>query len=223
MTLARSIALAVVVGALPSTALAQVREPEPIARFAADIRAALPRYPEDAATVTALGVTEDNMPKRGLGLSLGVHVYPIRMGRLVALGFGAELLTTSGSNTLDPTTEGGAAGPTVETRFSALTPQVSLNFGSRNGWSYLSAGLGRAQFTTELKNEPVADATSKPKVLNYGGGARWFAKEHLAFTFDIRFHRIDPQAAIAGTTTVNGRPAYAGRRLLVASAGISFK
>lgn len=220
----RAVVLAVLVtAALPSFATAQVRESEPIARFAADVRAVLPRYPEDAATQTALGVTEDNMPTRGLGFSLGAHVYPLRFGRSVALGFGAELVRTRGSNTLDPTTEGGAAGPTVETRFSAFTPQISLNFGSRNGWSYVSAGLGRAQFTTELQDDPVADAASNPRVLNYGGGARWFAKDHLAFTFDIRFHRIDPQEAVTGTATVNGRPAYGGRRLIVASAGISFK
>jgi hypothetical protein len=221
MTRARSVAVALLVtAALPSVALAQVRESEPIARFATDIRVALPRYPSDAATETTLGVTKENMPKRGLGFSVGAHVYPFRLGRSVAIGFGAELLTTRGRNTLDPTTEGGTPGPTVETRFSAFTPQVSLNFGTRRGWSYLSAGLGRAQFTTELQNDPVADATSKPRVLNYGGGARWFAAEHVAFTFDIRFHRIDPQDAIAG---INGRPAYAGRRLIVASAGVSFK
>jgi hypothetical protein len=224
MILARPVVLALTVTAsLPSLALAQVRESDPIARFAADIRAVLPRYPTDTATQDALGVTKENMPERGLGVSFGAHVYPLRLGRHVALGLGAELIRTSGSKTLEPTTEGGTVGPTVKTRFSAFTPQVSLNFGTRNGWSYVSAGLGRASFTTELDNDPVAEATSNPRVLNYGGGARWFAKEHLAFTFDIRFHRIDPQEAIAGTTTINGRPAYARRRLFLASAGMSFK
>jgi hypothetical protein len=156
------------------------------------------------------------MPTRGLGLSVGANVYPIRLGK-VAIGVGAELVTTRGKNTLEPAEEGGEEGPTVKTSFSAFSPNVSLNFGSRNGWSYVSAGLGRAQFTTELEDDPVSEATSKPRVLHYGGGARWFAQEHLAFTFDIRFYRIDAQTA---TTT---RPAYGGRRLLVASAGISFK
>jgi hypothetical protein len=53
--------------------------------------------------------------------------------------------------------------------------------------------------------------------LNYGGGARWFAKEHLAFTFDIRFYRLDAQDAAAG------RPAYGARKITVLSAGISVK
>jgi hypothetical protein len=156
------------------------------------------------------------MPKRGLGLSLGAHVYPFRLGK-VAFGFGAELLTTRGSETLEPAEEGGEEGPTVKTRFSAFSPQISLNFGTRQGWSYVSAGLGRAQFTTEREDAPVGDASSKPRVLNYGGGARWFAKEHLAFTFDLRFYRLDAQAA------ATNRPAYGKRRLIVASAGISLK
>jgi hypothetical protein len=230
MTYVRIVTVAVALAAaLPSIALAQSREPEPFAKFAADIRGVLPKYPADPDTVKALAVTKENMPTRGLGLSLGANVYPFRVGK-VGIGFGAELLTTRGSNTLDTTTAGSTTtttGPTVKTRFSAFAPNASVNFGSRKGWSYLSGGLGRAQFTTELESKPVGDATSKPKVIHYGGGARWFAQDHVAFTFDIRFYRIDPQAATTPptppTSTVSSRPAYGGRRLLVASAGISFK
>ena len=57
----------------------------------------------------------------------------------------------------------------------------------------------------------------RTRAINYGGGARWFAKEHIAFTFDLRFYRIDAQEAD------HGRPAYGGRRLMVFSAGISVK
>jgi hypothetical protein len=205
---------AIVAGA--QVAMAQQREKEPIGKFVADVRAAMPRFPDDPSTVSALGVTADNMPGRGFGLSLGAHVYPFRLGK-VTFGFGGEFLNSHASNTLEPTTSGGTAGPTVETRFTAFSPQMSLNFGSRMGWSYLSVGLGRASFTTERKDAPVADATSNPRALNYGGGARWFAKEHLAFTFDIRFYRLDPQDA------VTGRPAYGGRKITVLSAGVSVK
>jgi hypothetical protein len=197
-------------------AAAQEPEKEPIGRFAVDARVALPRFPEDAATVTALAVTKENMPTRGLGLAAGVHFYPARMGR-VALGIGGEWLISRGSKTLDPVEEGGVSGPTVTTRFSALSPQVSLNFGGRDGWSYVSGGIGWVTFTTEREEAPVADAPGRTRAINYGGGARWFAKEHLAFTFDLRFYRIDPQDA------VTGRPAYGGRRLMVFSAGISVK
>ena len=113
---------------------------EPIGRFAADVRVALPRYPDDGATASALAVTEENLPSRGLGVAAGVNVYPLRMGR-VALGLGGEwLLFSKGSKSLDPETEGGARSPTVQTQFSVLSPQVSLNFGGRDGWSYVSGG-----------------------------------------------------------------------------------
>jgi hypothetical protein len=98
-----------------------------------------------------------------------------------------------------------------------LSPQISLNFGGRDGWSYVSGGIGLASFTTEREDAPVADADGRTRSLNYGGGARWFAKEHLAFCFDLRFYKINPQDA------TTGRPAYGGRRMMVFSAGISLK
>jgi hypothetical protein len=94
---------------------------------------------------------------------------------------------------------------------------VSLNFGSRRGWSYLSAGIGWVDFTTELEEFPVAESDARTGAFNYGGGARWFAKEHLAFCFDVRFYQIDAQEASAG------RPPYPGIRFMVLSAGISVK
>jgi hypothetical protein len=208
-------AIAAVVALAPGAA-AQEREKEPIGRFVADVRVALPRFPDDAPTATALGVTAEHLPSRGLGLAAGVHIYPVRLGR-VALGLGGEWVISRGTRTLDPETEGAVSGPPVRTGFSALSPQVSLNFGGRNGWSYLSGGIGWAGFTTELEAAPVADASGRTRAINYGGGARWFAQEHLAFTFDLRFYRINPQDAGAL------RPAYGGRRMMVFSAGISLK
>jgi hypothetical protein len=209
-------AMAVAMATLAPGAAAQEPEKEPIGRFAADARIALPRFPEDAATATALGVTAENLPSRGLGLAAGVTFYPAHLGR-VALGVGGEWLLSRGSKALDPEEEGGVSGPTVTTRFSALSPQVSLNFGGRSGWSYVSGGIGWVTYTTELDDAPVADAIGHTRAINYGGGARWFAKEHVAFTFDLRFYRIDPQEATAG------RPAYGGSRMMVFSAGISLK
>jgi hypothetical protein len=212
------LAMAAALAGLAPAAGAQEPEKEPIGRFAADARVALPRYPDDPETAAALGVTIDNLPSRGLGFAAGATVYPLRFGRSVALGLGGEwLVFSSGSKSLDPETEGGASSPTVTTHFSVLSPQISLNFGGRDGWSYLSGGIGWAAFTTELEASPVADADGSARTINYGGGARWFATAHLAFTFDLRFYRIDPQEAAPG------RPAYAGRRMMVFSAGISVK
>ena len=206
----------VLVAGAADVAHAQEREPEPIGRFAADARVAIPNFPDDPEISTSLGVTAANMPGRGLGLSAGMHFYPARLGR-VTLGIGGELLITRAGRTLDPETEGGTPGPTVNGRFSAFSPQVSLNFGSARGWSYLSAGIGWGDLTIEREDMPVADADGRLRTLNYGGGARWFAKDHLAFTFDLRFHRYGAQEA------TTGRPAYPKGRMMILSAGISVK
>ncbi len=209
------VAMAMALGVPRATA--QEPEKEPIGRFAADVRIALPRFPDDASAATALGVTTEHLPSHGLGLAAGLNFYPARLGK-VTLGIGGEWLVFSrGTKTLDAETDGTASGPAVTTEFSVLSPQISLNFGSRNGWSYLSGGIGWAAFTTELKELPVADSDGRTGSFNYGGGARWFAKEHLAFAFDLRFYKINAQDA------TSGRPAYGGRRMMVFSAGVSVK
>jgi len=199
---------------LPVVSLAQT--PEPIGPVAIDARVALPRFKENADVASALGVSTTNMPGRGLGLAGGVHWYPVRMGR-VTLGLGGEILFSGASNTLEAEDDTGVDGPTVQTHFSTVSPQVSLNFGTGKGWSYLSGGLGWGSFTTEREDDPVAEADGSIRVLNYGGGARWFAKDHLAFTFDLRFYAINGQEA--GTA----RPAYPKVTLMIISAGVSFK
>jgi hypothetical protein len=213
--LGRAVLAFVLAVTIAPAAQAQERESEPISRFVVDARGALPRFPADPATASSIDVTTDNLPKRGLGFSLGAHVYPLR-GK-VTLGLGAEMLISHASRTLPAAEEGGADGPTVKARLSVFSPQMSLNFGSSRGWSYVSVGLGRANLTTEEETHPVVDASTKPRDLNYGGGARWFAQPHLAFTFDLRWHRVAAQDAIAG------RPAYGQTRIVVFSAGISVK
>ena len=189
---------------------------EPIGPFAVDARIALPRFKEDPNVPSALAVSSTNLPGRGLGLAGGAHWYPAHVGR-VTLGIGAEVIITRGSKTMEPETEGGAEGPTVDTKFSAFTPQLSLNFGTGRGWSYLTGGLGWGAFRTERASAPVGDADSSPRIMNYGGGARWFAREHLALALDLRFYVVSAQIAAAG------RPAYPAMTLMVVSGGVSFK
>jgi hypothetical protein len=201
--------------ALASPVLAQPAK-EPVGPLAADFRVALPRYKEDVTIASAIGVASTNLPTRGLGLAGGINWYPIRMGP-VTLGVGAEMLVSRGSRTPDPQDEDAAPGPTVKTRFSVLSPQVSLNFGTGRGWSYLSGGLGWGAFTSEREDDPVGDPSGRPRVLNYGGGARWFAREHLAFALDLRFYTVSAQEA------TTDRPPYPKMRMMVFSAGVAFK
>lgn len=200
--------------AVASSAQAQVNEP--IGWFAADVRGVLARFKEDPAIASPIGVTSVNLPTRGLGASAGVHVYPWRR-RSVAFGIGGEVLVARDSRTLEPATATAAEGPTVTTRMTSATPQISLNFGRANGWSYISGGIGWASFTSERTDRPVGDPEGRTRAMNYGGGARWFMKDHLALSVDLRFYTINAQAAAVA------RPAFPRMRLMVISVGAAFK
>lgn len=190
----------------------------PIGLFVVDVRGVMANLKPSNAIAANVGLTEaPQLPGRGLGFMVGAHVYPVR-GRRIALGVGADLLLRArGSKTQPAPSEDEPEGPTVVTRMTAVVPQVSLNFGKRNGWSYVSAGMGPSTLVTELADDPFPDAATKPRAINYGGGARWFAKPHLAFTFDVRFYAIRPQEATAD------RPGYPRRTITVLSAGISVR
>jgi hypothetical protein len=56
------------------------------------------------------------------------------------------------------------------------------------------------------------------KTLNWGGGARWFAKSHLAFSFDVRFYAINP-----GVSSLPGKNGSPRTTFIVIGAGISLK
>ncbi len=101
-------------------------------------------------------------------------------------------------------------------------PQLSLNFGSGRGWSYIGGGLA---FMKRATGDVDADVPDGPRLtgIHYGGGARWFMARHVAFSFDLRFYRIPEQAegtSADGSATVPFQPKS---RLFLASAGISFK
>ena len=197
----------------PGTARAQ-QEPGPPGPFAIDVRGALVRLKPSGTTAGAIGVPLASLPGLGLGVDLGAHWYVLRT-RKITLGVGASVVVSRGRKT--PTDdEGQATGPTMETRFISIAPQVSLNFGTSRGWSYLSGGLGRSVFDTRLAETPV-DNARKARTINYGGGARWFAKGHLAFALDLRFYGIDGQEA---TTSLVATDRVT---LMVFSLGVAFK
>lgn len=206
---------------VPTAAAAQDPTPplppmdDRIAPFVVDARITIPRFKASATVAESLGVTEEDLPGRGLGLIVGAHGYPVRV-RSFALGLGGELmLRARATKTMAPAVEDGPDGPTVVTRMTSISPQVSLNFGRRNGYSYLTGGFGLGSFTTEREDDPVGDAEGRPKVLNYGGGARWFTRQHLAFAIDLRFYKLGAQEE------ATERPAYPASTTMVFSLGIS--
>jgi hypothetical protein len=187
----------------------------PIPRFVVDARGSLARFKQDQAVAEALQVDAANLPTFGLGATVGAHVYVWRT-RWITFGLGAEAVFARDSASV-AVEEGEPEGPTVTTRLSGFAPQFSFNFGRDEGWSYISGGLGSARMTSERDDVPMTDTAPKTKMLNYGGGARFFNTPHLAFTFDIRFYSISPRDA---TTTV---PGYPRAKFMVLSAGVAYK
>ena len=208
--------LLLVVAVLFAAPLARAQTKEPIGPFAVDTRVGFPGFKETPEVATAIGVNTTDLPGRGLGLAFGAHWYPARKGA-VTLGLGGEIFLSRGSRNRQPTQQGGAEGPAVRTSFSSVAPQLSFNFGARRGWSYISGGIGWVSFTTEVEDKPLPDPESRTSGINYGGGARWFAKKHVALAIDLRFYAISAQEA--GRT----RPAFPRMTLVVFTAGASFK
>ena len=214
-----TLALAVLIASAPAPVAAQQDEPpqrRPIGRFAADVRGAMPRFKQDPVVAGTLGVTIENLPGRGLGLAAGAHVYPVRAGALT-IGLGGEILISRGSATLQPATENGPDGPTVKTRFSAVSPQLSFNFGASEGWSYISGGLGWSTFGVRLEEAVTPESEPRRKTINYGGGARWFTNKHVALSIDLRWYAVSPQLATAAA------PALPRMTVMVFSLGAGFK
>lgn len=217
----RAFVFAVACLAMANTSLAQPKEP--IGRFAADARIASAGLPVDEGWTPAVPTTTV-IPSRGLGGDFGAHVYVLRVRRAV-FGVGASLLAARATST--PTLVEGSTPtvntiPDVTTRVTALAPQVSLNFGHSLGWSYVSAGLGRAKVESQASLAGNS-TTFTPrdsgwvKALNWGGGARWFVNDRVGFGFDVRWHKLNPLPA---TNTGPGAPRVS---FLVAGAGVVLK
>ncbi|MBI4263095.1 MAG: hypothetical protein HY657_01855 [Acidobacteria bacterium] len=187
-----------------------------------DVRGTTVGLPQDTSFLTPVP-SGTVIPARAFGLDIGAHVYPLRLGA-ARLGLGANLLwarraTSPPTPTSTSTTTVTRTIPDVLAELRTLAPQVSVNFGTRDGWSYLSAGLGvmEVDVTRSGVGTRVSRDSGRLRSINVGGGARWFGNDHLAFGFDVRFHVIQAEA----------RPvplAQTPRTTLVsASAGISLR
>lgn len=212
--LARGFGAAVLVAAAARAATAQ--PVPPVGGFIVDVRGSVPFYPTEADVAEPRGLSTAELPPWGLGLEVGAHVYPLRWKGLV-LGLGASGLWTRRTRTPEAP-EGSTAdpGPAVTSRLTALSPQVSFNFGHRMGWSYISGGIGRATLRVSRDDRPE-EAGEAVKTINYGGGARWFTRDRLAVSLDVRLYAMNPQAATGRTA------GHARHTVVVLNAGLSFR
>jgi hypothetical protein len=194
---ARALRLAYLVLLLGSRAEAQSLNPGPPGPFVIDLRGATSGLPVDIAlypdhtgtttpptsttTTTSTEATSFNVPSRGWGFDVGAHVYPFSLGP-TRVGFGASFMEVRGTSA------------DAKLVMQVVAPQLSFNFGTSNGWSYLSAGIGPARLD--------ADRTFNTRAVNAGGGARWFLNNHFAVGFDIRVFQLAATGTFPKTTKV---------------------
>ena len=232
--------MAVAIAALlmSTPAAAQLSPPSTPGPYVIDIRAPMSGLPSTSGFHPRLPANT-LVPKRGFGLGVGGHVYVARLG-VSRVGVGVDALRVRGTavtpvtlstSTTESTTEAGTPSSSgaslsaasqidIAMSMTAIAPQLSFNFGTREGWSYLSGGYGIAQIRTEATGEQESPLTGRTTLvrddgrsasINYGGGARWFIRDRVAVGFDLRFHRI---------ATVGTRPVA---KLVVASVGLSVR
>jgi hypothetical protein len=193
-----------------STGSAQGLDPGPPGPYVVDARGVVGGLPN---ALPLLPATSDVVsPSRGLGAEVGAHVYPASLGP-ARLGVGASVLRVSGgASPLDTNSP-------IDTRMTLVAPQVSLNFGSDQGWSYVSGGYGWGQIRASFMAPGLgteADTGWGP-MLNYGAGARWFLNRHLAFGFDLRAYQFQARLLQAGRTVLTRTT------VVTASIGVSLR
>ncbi len=199
---------------LPAPALGQ--EPPPRIPIAAlDLHVTVPKFPNNPALAASRSMNVAELPGSGFGLHGVVTLYPLKW-RAVTFGIGGEV-TANRSRSSSPA--GNPALRGAEEKFLSAAPQLSFNFGSGRGWSYLSGGIGVSQWSLipDDRADPFPSDSERLKTINYGGGARWFAKPHLAFSFDVRFYAINPGSPYLGN------PGSPRTTLVIVGAGISLK
>ena len=204
---------------LTCSSRARAQEPPPrIGPFVVDLHGTFPMFPNDVPQLAgSRGLSLAELPGLGIGVDMGAHVYLLKW-RAMTVGVGGQL-TFGRAHSTPSAAAGQSLGlRSVRERFVSGAPQISFNFGTGHGWSYLSGGIGKSVWSLHPDGtEPGEADLERLKTINYGGGARWFAKQHLAFSFDIRFYAINPG------TSLFGFPGSPRTRLMIIGAGVSVK
>jgi hypothetical protein len=157
--------------------------PGPPGPYVFDVRAAASGIP-NSETFVLPSAGAATLPTRGFGGAFGGHLYAIRIGP-GRLGVGVDLMVARGTT------------PDVTTKFSSIDPQISINFGTSDGWSYLSGGIGAARVSVD-----PAGLSESVQSINWGGGARWFLGPHFGIGFDIRVRTLSAGDVVPKGTSV---------------------
>jgi hypothetical protein len=237
----RRLAAVLLLATIVATASAAAQTPGPPGPWSLDVRGVTSPVADDPIFYPRLDASA-LVPDRGFGLEAGAHVYLLNLGP-ARLGVGAALFVVRAITEPPPSPPSGGTtaprpGQSVQVDQRLLTPQVSFNFGTREGWSYLSAGIGRSEVLIETAGAISGRRETRSlNTLNVGGGARWFVKSHLGVGFDIRLHLLGSgTAGVPAETPASPAPmmpvppaapvapsATPSLRMLTISGGFSFK
>jgi hypothetical protein len=210
---------------------AQSLTAEPPGPYVVDLRGATGGLPQ-AATFYPAFPAGTHVPQRGFGFGVGAHLYPLHLGG-VRIGVGADFTQVRGTaatpvsaaatatttptpttatttpttaTTTDPAATTPIVFPDVTTTARFVAPQVSFNFGNRDGWSYLSAGITSASVAVRGSGDATLRQESGTLTgWNVGGGARWFLRDHFGTAFDVRFHHFDGSHVFSVTAGISLR------------------
>lgn len=218
---------------------AAAQDDEPIGRYVVDVRGSMVALSRNDELARERRLRANQLPPRGFAVDLGGHFYFLRLGP-VTFGLGASFLSTAAHQPVveptpddllpgrfppfspdDPTQDEEEMEPIIEglpvtSRFTALSPQVTFNFGHRNGWSYVGGGLGASRLSV-YPQQPTTPAQRRARTLNYGGGARWFLTPSVALSLDLRFFAISP------IEELGEQPGSPRMTLMAANVGVSVR
>jgi hypothetical protein len=191
--------------------------PPPIPLFVVDLQGNVARFGQDPQLANSRGISALELPGTGFGGQVGLHLNFFKF-KAITLGIGGQAMMARAQQT--PAADQDTQLAAVTERFRSVGAQLSLNFGNGNGWSYLSGGLGRSNWSIipDTRAEPLEADDEVLKTITYGGGARWFSKSHLAFSFDVRFYAINP-----GVESLPGKGGSPRTTFMVIGAGVSLK
>ena len=169
---------------------------EPIGLYVIDLQGSFVPFSRNVELAENRELNPPDTPGAGAGYQVGAHVYPFRC-HIITFGIGASF-HSSLANQRPGERSPNPDGPTLRKRFTAVAPQLSFNFGGRDGWSYLSGGIMPSRLSLfPLNTESPEQKTSG--TLNYGGGVRWFINDRVAFSIDLRLYAISPIEQVGDT------------------------
>jgi hypothetical protein len=186
----------------PRVSHAQATTAQAPGPYVFDVRGTTVGVPQTADFYPAIS-GETVIPARGFGLQVGGHIYPLSVGKW-RIGFGVDLFlaraTATTPTVTSPDTEDlpGTVEtfPDVEVTQRIVSPQVSLNFGTSRGWSYLTTGVGSGRVTATAGS---ARLTTSKTAVSVGAGARWFVTDHVGVGFDLRAQWMGSRALFAAS------------------------